>query len=52
MNCNKFSNRNTFIEEIKRAISKIPTEEIKKAVDSFTSRVRKVEEAKGFYCLK
>ena len=50
MNCSKFSGIDTFKEEIKRAINNIPIEEIKKAVNSFTSRVSKLEESKGDHC--
>lgn len=52
MRVNKYASREDFIQEIKSAIDKVPIKEIKKSIDSFTSRVRKVESSKGNYCLK
>ena len=52
MRPNKFANRDEFIEEIKRGVERIPLEHVRKAVNSFSKRVRQVEEAKGEYCHK
>lgn len=52
MRVNKFTNREDFIKEIKSAIDKVPLEEIRNAIRSFTTRVRKVETSKGSYCHK
>ena len=43
--------RTQLIEEIKEAIKKIPVEECRKACESFWSRCRRVEHARGAYCL-
>lgn len=52
MKLEKFSSREQLIKEINSAILKLPLEEVKKAINSFTSRVRKVEGNNGTYCLK
>ena len=52
MNIYNFSTREELEKEIERASKKIPICEIKKAVESFDSRVRKVEESRGSYCNK
>lgn len=48
----KIENREKFIKETDKAIKNVPIDEIKKACDSFTRRVREVEEVKGNYCHK
>lgn len=52
MRTNKFAKREEFMEEIRRGVERVPLEHIKKAVNSFSKRVRAVEEAKGAYCHK
>ena len=52
MRPNKYMNRDEFIEEINRGVERVPLEQIKEAVTSFSRRVRSVEEAKGAYCHK
>jgi hypothetical protein len=47
MNVNHSMTLDEFQEEISRAIAEVPVDMIKKAVNRFTYRVRKVEEAKG-----
>ena len=52
MTITPFMKINEFKEEIKRGCSLVKPESIKKAVASFTSRVRAVEEAGGIYLEK
>ena len=52
MDVKNFSTREQLVKEIEKASKKVPVDEIKKAIESFNSRVRKVEEAKGNYCHK
>ena len=47
MKRNIYSTVDELKEEIRRAMSLIPEEEIQKAVMSFNSRVRRVEDANG-----
>ncbi len=44
-----FSNHEEFKNKIKEACDKVDVEKLQKSVDSFTSRVRKVETLKGKY---
>ena len=44
-----FSNNEEFKEKITEACEKVENEKIKKSIESFTSRVRKVENLKGHY---
>lgn len=44
--------RKDFIEEIKKAMLLVPLNDIKASIDSFSSRVRRVESRKGKYLFK
>jgi hypothetical protein len=52
MGSQRYKKREEFIEVITKAIEKVPINEIKKAINSFMPRCRKVEAAKGQYVLK
>ena len=52
MNICCFSNVIELRNEIQSALSKIPVENIKSAIECFNKRVRNVENAKGKYCHK
>ena len=52
MNTNLFSNRDAFQAEIERAMKCVSVEEMKKSVQSFNNRVRKVENSEGQYINK
>jgi len=49
---NKYAKYDEFKAEISKACEKVDQNHIKKSVQSFTNRVRKVEEAQGNYTIK
>ena len=52
MDVNMFTNRDEFQAEIDRAMKCVSVDEIRKSVQSFTKRVRKVEVSEGRYIKK
>jgi hypothetical protein len=52
MNRNLNYDRESFINEIKRAMDNVPIEEIRSALGSITKRIRRVETIRGAYLKK